>query len=137
MTAMKSDVRHVLTILAVTDLLKSAKFYEQAFGWVPDVRAPYYIEYAPKGGPRFGLYTREGFGRNTSVKAASAPPAPLTTSTEIYFFTDDPSAAGRRLREAGGRLLSPLSPRPWGDEAAYYADPDGNVLVLAKPMEKK
>lgn len=25
------------------------------------------------------------------------------------------------------------SARGWGDEAVYYADPDGNVLVLARP----
>jgi len=32
------------------------------------------------------------------------------------------------------RLLSPLAARPWGHEAAYFADPDGNVVVVARPL---
>ena len=28
----------------------------------------------------------------------------------------------------------PAAPRDWGDEAAYFADPDGNVLVVARPL---
>jgi uncharacterized glyoxalase superfamily protein PhnB len=41
-----------------------------------------------------------------------------------------------RLHSAGARALSPLGPRDWGDEAAYFADPDGNVLVVARPLPK-
>ena len=37
-----------------------------------------------------------------------------------------------RLVRAGARELSPLAVRPWGDEAAYFADPSGNVLVVAR-----
>ncbi len=36
------------------------------------------------------------------------------------------------LETAGARCLSPRAVRPWGDEAAYYADPDGNVIAVAK-----
>ena len=32
------------------------------------------------------------------------------------------------------RLLDPRPAKPWGDEAAYFADPDGNVLVVAVPV---
>ncbi len=37
-----------------------------------------------------------------------------------------------RAIAAGARELSPLAPRDWGDEAAYFADPDGNVLAVAR-----
>jgi len=40
----------------------------------------------------------------------------------------------RFLEAAGARLLSAAAPRDWGDEAAYFADPDGNVLVVARPV---
>ncbi|MBI2932661.1 MAG: VOC family protein, partial [Planctomycetes bacterium] len=39
-----------------------------------------------------------------------------------------------RIEATGARLLSARAPRPWGDEAAYYADPDGNVVVLARRL---
>jgi uncharacterized glyoxalase superfamily protein PhnB len=39
-----------------------------------------------------------------------------------------------RLTAAGARVLSPVAPRDWGDDAAYFADPDGNVIVVARPI---
>ena len=30
--------------------------------------------------------------------------------------------------------LSPLAPRDWGDEAAYFADPDGVVIAVARSI---
>ena len=53
--------------------------------------------------------------------------------TELYFYVDDPDAAIARLRSAGARELSPWAARPWGDEVAYFADPSGNVLAMARP----
>jgi hypothetical protein len=29
-------------------------------------------------------------------------------------------------------MLSPLALRDWGDEAAYFSDPDGHVVVVAR-----
>jgi hypothetical protein len=39
------------------------------------------------------------------------------------------------LEEAGGRPLSPLSARAWGEEAAWFADPDGNLVAVAQLLE--
>jgi hypothetical protein len=38
------------------------------------------------------------------------------------------------MEQAGARELSPLRRRDWSDEAAYFADPSGNVLVVARPL---
>lgn len=46
------------------------------------------------------------------VVAKSPPP------TQLYFYTDELTAARR----------------DWGDEAAYFADPEGNILVIARPL---
>ncbi len=40
------------------------------------------------------------------------------------------------MERAGGRLLSARAARAWGDEAAYFADPEGNVLVVARPAAR-
>jgi predicted enzyme related to lactoylglutathione lyase len=52
---------------------------------------------------------------------------------ELYFHADDAEAVIDRVVGAGGRVLSPLAARDWGDDAAYFADPDGHVLVVARP----
>jgi len=130
---MISGVRHVLTILAVDDLARAAEFYERAFGWERLVDVPVYVELAVPGGMRLGLYAADGFAHNTG-QAPVRTPAGGITPTEVYLWADDLDAAIRAHDVRRGALLSARGPRDWGDEAAYFADPDGNVLVLARPL---
>ena len=125
--------RLALVILAVADLPRARAFYDAAFGWPAEVDVPVYVEYALPAGMRVGLYDRAGFARNTGEPPALPPPAG-TTATELYLFPEDLSAAIESVEAAGARALSPRAPRHWGDEAAYFLDPDGNVLVLARPL---
>lgn len=129
--------RHTITILAVRDLARSVAFYDVAFGWPHVVDAPVYVELDAGGGAkgaRVGLYERNGFGRNTGRAPTEIAPGELAP-TELYLRTDDLDDAIGRLRQAGATQLSARSARPWGDEAAYFADPDGNVVVVACPIE--
>ena len=130
---MSADVQHVLTILAVEDVAASLAFYRAAFGWKPEVETTVCVEFTLAGGRRIGLNEREGFGRNTGQTPAKIPSEEFAP-TELYFYTDDLHAAIERIKDAGARELSPLKQRDWGDEAAYFADPSGNVLVLARPL---
>ena len=125
--------RHILTILAVADLDRSARFYRQAFDWPARVEVPVYVELALPDGRGLGLYRREGFAHNTGRTPAVVSDGG-TTATEIYLHCADLDAAIARLDQMGAHRLSARAPRDWGDEAAYYADPDGNVLVLARPL---
>ncbi len=132
MPSANHEVRHVLTILAVAELAPALAFYRAAFSWPAVVETPVYVELSLPGGQRIGLYQREGFGRNTGQVPVTIDAGQLAPC-ELYFFTDDLDAASARLLGAGARVLSPRALRPWGDEAAYFADPMGNVLVLARP----
>jgi len=129
---MRPAVAHILTILAVERLRESVDFYRAAFAWDTSVETPVYVEFTLPGGARIGLYEREAFARNTGRVPAKIADGELAP-TELYFHTADLDAAIPRLQAAGARTLSPLAPRPWGDDAAYFADPAGNVLVLARP----
>ena len=55
--------------------------------------------------------------------------------TELYVMVDDLALAIVRLRKARARPLSRRAPREWGHEAAYFADPDGNVVAVARALE--
>jgi len=123
--------RHVLTILAVEDLDRAAAFYRAAFGWPVRVEAPGYVELELPDGHRLGLYQREGFAGNTGQVPVGVPEGQIA-GTELYLHVVDLDQAVRRLVVAGARLLSPVARRDWGDQAAYFADPDGHVLVVAR-----
>ena len=126
------DARPALIILAVSDLPRAVRFYRSVFGWPQEVDVPVYAEFAMPGDQRLGLYERRAFGRNTGQTPGATADGALT-GTELYFYPDDLPAAIARLKAAGARALSELAKRDWGDEAAYFADPDGNVLVMARP----
>ena len=124
------NARHVLTILAVDDLERAVRFYRDALGWAPTVETPVYVELA--NGMRLGLYLRDGFARNTGVPP-QVRPTHGTTAAELYFHVEDLVEAVERLRGAGATELSAPALRPWGDEVAYFADPEGNVVAIAVP----
>lgn len=128
-----SEVRPVTTILAVRDLRRSVAFYRAAFGWPVRIEVPVLVEFELPGGTGLSLYQREGFARNTGTEPA-LPPAQGTTGTELYLHCDELEALIERIRAAGGQVLTPLAPRSWGDEAAYFADPDGNVIAVGRPL---
>jgi len=128
---MPASVRHVLTVLAFDDLPRAA-FYRAAFGWAVAVEAPVYVELALPGGMRLGLYQREAFGRSTGQAPVAVPPGALSTA-ELYLQAGDLEAAVAGLEVAGARCLSPAAVRDWGDEVAYFADPEGHVLAVARP----
>lgn len=118
-------------ILAVRDLAAMAAFYQAVLGWRQVVDVPVYIELAADDGMRLGLYAEDHFALNVGIRPSAT--AGLTR-TELYLHCGQLAAAIERARAAGARQLSPLGPRSWGDEAAYFSDLEGNVVVLARPI---
>jgi catechol 2,3-dioxygenase-like lactoylglutathione lyase family enzyme len=125
--------RLVLLILAVRDLARMRAFYQHVLGWNQVVDAPVYVELQSTEGLRLGLYTETGFGRNIGVVPE---PSSVITRTELYLHCDELSEVIDRVVAIGAPTLSPLAPRDWGDEAAYFADPEGNVVVFARPLPR-
>ena len=117
-------------------LARARAFYTHAFGWEVKVDLPVYVEMEVPTGLRVGLYAREWYEGNTREPSAAAPRTG-TTACELYLRVDDPRAALERLVAAGGRRLAPVEPRRWGDEAGYAADPEGNVVAVARELDSE
>lgn len=128
-----AEPQHLLTILAVGDLARSVAFYETVFGWPRRVDTPVYVEFELPGAG-LGVYQRQGFAKNTGQEPTAVSKGAIT-ATEIYLRPPDLEAVLQRLQATGARQLSALSPRPWGEEAAYFVDPDGNVVTVARPTD--
>ena len=125
-------MQHILTILAVPDVSRAVAFYTKAFGWPVKVEFPVYVELDARPGQGVGLYQREGFAMNVGDQLPLEAPEGAITATELYIRCDDLDEAIRRIEEAGARALSPRVRKDWGDEVAYFADPDGNIIALAQ-----
>jgi catechol 2,3-dioxygenase-like lactoylglutathione lyase family enzyme len=119
-------------VFAVEDVERAEEFYGNAFGWKRSLAWPEtYTELDLPGDDWLGLYRRDGFAEEAGAHPVKVEPG-KHTGTELYVHVDDMDAAIGRLRAAGARPLSQLAPREWGDEAAYFADPDGNVVAVAR-----
>ena len=121
-------------VLAVADVDRAKQFYDDAFGWKPHLEwEGEYAELELPDNDWLGLYREDGF-----AESAGAPVAELKqgrfAGAELYVQVDDVDAAIGALREAGAKSLSPLARRGWGHEAAYFADPDGNIVAVARPV---
>ncbi len=119
-------------VLAVEDVARAEAFYGAAFGWKSHLSWPEtYSELDLPGNDWLGLYRRDRYAREAGADV-SEPPEGKQTGVELYVRVDDLEAAIERLRAAGAKSLSPRAPREWGEEAAYFADPDGNVVAVAQ-----
>ena len=124
-----------MIILAVEDVERSARFYEAAFGWPRRTDVPMLVEFELPDGRGLAVYQAEGFARNTGRVPAVADPHG-TTGAELYLLCEKLDECMARLKDAGARVLADKTEKPWGDEAAYFGDPDGNVVAVGRKLNR-
>lgn len=120
-------------IFAVTDFARSVEFYEQAFGWPRNRRIDYrnYVELLPPDGGSLGLFQREAYAGMVGAEPAELDEGRVAPAY-LYVRVDNLDATLARLEAAGARSLNPPADRSWGERAAWFADPDGNVVAVAQ-----
>lgn len=123
-----------LTVLLVADLPRAAAFYDAAFAWTKTVDVPVYVEYRVNDGARLGLMVQGNMRQFVGDDLGGRRPVDGALRAEVYLHVDDLAAAIGRLEAAGAPCVGPRAPRGWGDEAAYFLDPDGYVVVVARPL---
>ncbi len=126
--------KHDVTILAVADFSRSISFYSKAFDWTIRTQGKHYAEFELPGGLGLALCTKEGFAKFAGAKPEM--PKEGVSPVQVYLRTDDLPRSIARLHAAGAKPLSKAQDRDWGEEAAYFADLDGHVLVISRPSVK-
>lgn len=119
-------------ILYVQDQDESAGFYSAVLNQEPILHVPGMTEFRLGEESVLGLMPEEGIKRLLGDSLPS--PATGALRAEVYLTVADPHLWTERAVAAGARLLSPVTPRNWGDEAGYVLDPDGNVLAFARKV---
>ncbi|UYO96826.1 VOC family protein [Microbacterium sp. M28] len=117
--------------IGVTDIERSASFYEKVLGLVPASIGP---SADIEGGARF-----YACGRGTMLNVFETPTAGSTRSTVATWYVDDLDAIVAALAEAGAELIRyegfgqddrGIGPRAGGGRIAWVEDPDGNTLAI-------
>lgn len=129
------DNRHMHLVLSVSDVDRAKQFYDDAFGWQPHLEWPgEYAELELPDNDWLGLYREDGYAASAGTSVDELKRGRYG-GAELYVQVDDVKAAMESLRKAGAKALSPLARRGWGHEAAYFADPDGNIVAVAHPVD--
>jgi uncharacterized protein len=119
-------------ILFVSDQRASADYYQRVLGLSPRLDVPGMTEFGLGEGVALGLMPEAGIRRLLGLGVPDPATGGRAPRAELYLRVDDPAAYHRRALAHGGREISPLGPRDWGDEAAYSLDPDGHVVGCAR-----
>jgi flavin reductase (DIM6/NTAB) family NADH-FMN oxidoreductase RutF/predicted enzyme related to lactoylglutathione lyase len=118
--------RHALTVLATGDIDRLQLFYSSVFHWPVKVSDAEYVEFVLPGGRGFALRQTDG------VKAErSHSKEDHRAGIELHFHCDNLPQLCARLVSAGAVEISAPGARDDGEDAAYFTDPDGNVLIVS------
>lgn len=102
------------------DAPATQKFYKDLFGWGIDTNNP----------QNYGVIdtNNKGTGINGGIGASQQGRSFVT----FYVETDDPAATLAKAERLGGRRV--MEPMDAGNDVVYalFADPEGNVIGLAK-----
>ncbi|REJ07366.1 VOC family protein [Microbacterium bovistercoris] len=117
--------------IGVTDITRSASFYEEVLGLVPEGIGP---SADIEGGSRF-----YACGEGTMLNVFETPLAGATRSTVATWYVDDLDALVTELTAAGAEFARyeafgeddrGIYPRAGGGRIAWVQDPDGNTLAF-------
>ena len=101
--------------IPAADVGRSADFYETVFGWNIRRRDGGQIAFDDAAGEVSGTWLTE--------RQPSSQPGLL-----IYINVEDVQRALEKIVEAGGEIVTPLTPQGEGEAFATFRDPAGNVL---------
>lgn len=123
-------------ILYVADQAISTAFYRTLLGREPVLNVPGMTEFDLGHGTKLGLMPEQGIARIISGPMPHPSKGQGVPRCELYFVVEDLDGAMQQALQAGAVVVDPAADRDWGHRVAYYADPDGHVVALARPVAR-
>jgi uncharacterized protein len=109
------EIRYIQ--IPATDIEVSAGFYQAAFGWR--------IRTNTNGERAFDDSNGHVSGTWVLGRAPAREPGVL-----VWIMVDSVEATLEKITEAGGAIVSPMTPQGEGEAVATFQDPAGNVLGI-------
>ena len=125
------NIRHVSTIVFVSDVPASTAFYGDVLG------LPIVHDYGTIVMFEHGFCIHDGVNllEKTYKKPGGFQSGPMgRDNLDIYFETDDLEEAYRIVCESGADMIHPIETQAWGQRVFRFHDPDGHIVEIGDPM---
>lgn len=120
-------------ILYTRDVAQKASFYERAFAFEVERRAPGNTYLQLRGAVPVAFASEAFIAETLPVAVQRARPSEAPAACELMFvFADVPDAYERAVRAGATAVLAPVT-KPWGQVVAYVRDDDGVLIELCSP----
>jgi catechol 2,3-dioxygenase-like lactoylglutathione lyase family enzyme len=115
--------------LGVTDLERSAEFYEQGLG-LPRMKSPPEVAFFTLNGTWLGLFGRDDLAADAGIRN-DASGFPAFSLAHNVPSESEVNAVMRKAIAAGARVTKAPQKTEWGGYSGYFADPDGFLWEVA------
>ena len=119
-------------ILYVKEQNKSKEFYERLLRIKPTLNVPGMTEFELADNVKLGLMPENGMAKIISDKLPHPKNGNGIPRCELYLKVKTPAEFIQRGLALGGKEISKLQKRDWGDNVGYIADPDGHIIAFAE-----
>ena len=115
--------------LAVSDLEKSAEFYENGLGF-PKLESPPKVAFFNLNGTWLGLSEREALARDATVSSEGTGYNGFSLAHNVSSEAEVDRVVEEALA-AGASLVKSVQKADWGGYHGYFKDPDGHLWEIA------
>ncbi len=118
-----------MVALAVEDLPKSRKFYEDGLG-LPAIESPPSVAFFKLNGTWLGLSERADLARDAGVSAEGSGYRGFSLAHNVGSEEEVDQLLETAIK-AGAKLVKAPMRADWGGYHAYFSDPDGHLWEIA------
>ncbi len=122
-------------LIYVREQAKSKQFYEKLLQIEPSLNVPGMTEFKLSENVKLGIMPENGIAKIISTKLPHPKKGNGIPRCELYLKVKNPTKYITKGIELGGKEISKLQSRDWGDKVGYISDLDGHILAFAGKVE--
>ncbi|GBD88890.1 glyoxalase-like domain protein [bacterium BMS3Abin03] len=127
-------MKEIEFIIYVADLRKSKEFYEELLQTKPILDVAGMTEFKLTDYVKLGLMPENGIAKILSDKLPHPNRGKGIPRCELYLKVENAEEYMERGIQLGGKEISELKNRDWGDKVGYISDLDGHIIAFAGQM---
>ena len=125
-------MKEIEFIIYVANQNNSRHFYENVLQIEPSLHVPGMTEFRLSISTKLGLMPENGIAKILNDSMPHPNNGSGIPRCELYLKVENASEYIKRGSRFGGKIISELTLRNWGDKVGYISDLDGHIIAFAE-----